>query len=92
MARIRNFGQRRTRHTRRGGRHEYGEDDRLRSRRLAGRTDRLVAYGLRQQYWANRIGNGPLYLLARASLVPEDTRLLWIVYAPLVNRILEAGR
>lgn len=31
-------------------------------------------------------------LLARFGLAPEETRLLWIVYAPLVNRILEAGR
>lgn len=29
-------------------------------------------------------------LLAHVNLVPEDTRLLWMVYAPLLNRVLEA--
>ncbi len=29
-------------------------------------------------------------VLAQVGLVPEDTRLLWMIYAPLVNRVLEA--
>ena len=29
--------------------------------------------------------------LAHINLVPEDTRLMWMVYAPLLNRVLEAG-
>lgn len=30
-------------------------------------------------------------VMARANLVPENVRLTWMVHAPLVNKILEAG-